>query len=131
MQVGGVLTEIGLNQVCRKAVDAGVNRRVRCEEVSGAGRKKRHIERLPCFLHEEARPLPYGKSRVPFVQMANVRPYPKRMEHAVAHDAKNELLLQAHFRAAAIEFTGHAAIGRRIRWIVAVKQEKSYSSHSG
>src|SRR2546425_4769540 len=68
----GVLPMKALDEGRGEAVEARRDRGVGGEDVSRAGDRERHVERVPGVLHEAPGALQHGEGRVPLVEMADL-----------------------------------------------------------
>ena len=111
-----------MDQLRIETIEAGRHGRMCREQVPGTGHGQRDVERLPGITHETASTLQNRESRMTFVQMTHFRVDAKQVQQPPAADAQYQFLLQAGFRAAAIQFAGNSSINRIIRRIVAIEQ---------
>ena len=98
----GVSAEILLDQGRCETVESGGDRRVGSEEIPCAGDGERDVEGLPVRLHEAAGAFQYGKGRMPFVQMTDVRLDAERLEQSPPADPQQHFLLEPQLGAAAV-----------------------------
>jgi hypothetical protein len=83
------------------------------EKISGARCRQRKREGLSGLGHEAQGAFQQGESRMPFIQMADIRFEPEGGQQSPAPDPKRHFLLQAQFLVAAIKFAGDAPMDRK------------------
>jgi hypothetical protein len=117
-----VVLEVFRDHVRREHVDAGGDGRVRGEDVAGHHLLARLVEGQVGLLQQHADALQRQERAVALVHVKDVGLDVQRFERAHAADAKDDLLLDAHLRAAAVEARGDVAVGRRVFGDVGVEQ---------
>src|SRR6185295_19396256 len=117
-----VCAHILFNEAWRESIKAGIYRSVRGEEISGAGRGERDLERLPSLFHEAASALQHRARRVSFIEMTHFRRDPQRTQQPPSAHPQQQLLLEAQLRPAAIEFAGDSPMNRVVGRVVAIQQ---------
>ena len=83
------------------------------KRLPGSGGGERLLEVDAVVLHVAAGPLEDGEGGVALVEMADLGLDAQRAQHPPAADAEDDLLLQPHLGAAAVELAGDAPVGRR------------------
>ena len=122
--VRGIVPEMRGHELGREAVKAGFHGRMRGEEVPRAGCRQRNVKRHSCFFHELPRTFEDHERSVPFVEMANLGLHSERAQQAPSPDSQRDLLGNPHLGSAAIQFTGNAAIQRRVCRIIRIQKEE-------
>ena len=89
---------------------------------------QRYFKGLSGLLHETAGAFQHGKGRMPFIQMTDFRMDAKRTKQSPSADPKEQFLLEAQLRPAAIQFAGNSAMSREVRRVIAVQQVKLHSA---
>src|SRR5271157_2379835 len=118
--------KVSLDEGRIETVKAGGHGRVGGEEITRAGNRQGHFERLPGLLHEVAGAFQDGERRVPFIQVADLRLDAERAEQPPSADPEEQFLLEAQIRPAPIKLAGNPPLNREVRRIIAVQQVKLY-----
>ena len=124
----GIPPKVLLDEGGRETVETGGHRGVGREEITRSCDRQRDFEGLPGLLHEVARAFQYGKRRVPFIQVTDLRLKPERAEQSPSADPEDQFLLEAQLRPASIEFAGDPAMSGEVRRVIAVQQVELHSA---
>src|SRR5664279_1005883 len=74
-------------------------------------------------------PFQYQKGSMTFIHMTNFRMNVQCRKQFPSRYAQKNLLFDAHFRSAAIEFTGYFPMLRQIHYVVTVEKIQFYPSY--
>ena len=118
----GVPTEVLLDEGRSKTIEPGGHRRVRGEEVAGPRDGQRDLEGLTGLLHETPGAFQHGEGRMPFIQMAHVRPDAEFAEQTPSADPKDDFLHEPQLRPASVELARNPPVRGHVRRVIAVQQ---------
>ena len=124
----GIATEVLLDEGRSETVKAGGHRGMRGKQVACPGNGQRDFEGLPGLFHEGAGAFQHGESRMPFIQVTDLRLNPQRAEQPPSADPEQQFLLEAEFRAAAVELAGDPSMRGDVRRVIAVQQVELHSA---
>ena len=116
----GCAFDIAGDEFRREAIEASGYRRVRRKDVAGAGGVQGTREVAAMVAHVTMDTRQDGEGGMPFVQVTDIYLYTEMAQQQPTACTQADLLLQARFRAAAVEFGGNAPVGRSIEGIVTV-----------
>ena len=73
--------------------------------------------------------LQHGKGRMPFIQVTDFRLDAERAQQSPAANPKQQFLLEAQLRPAAIQLAGNSSMSGEVRRVIAIQQVELHSTH--
>jgi len=97
-----ITTQVLLDESRSETIEAIGHGRVSGEEVPRSGGGECDFEGLRGLLHETAGAFQYGKGRMPFIEMTDLRLDAKRTQQSPSADPEKQFLLEAQLRTSPI-----------------------------